>query len=535
MKKHLLLLAIATILSVQIIAQNSEIWVKRFNGAANDYGYDKSNSITVDSQGNVYVTGSSVGASYNIDFVTIKYDANGNEIWRKTYAGAENKSDIGYDVAVDANGNVYVTGETVTTATLKDIITIKYNSAGTQQWAMIYNGVQNVEDKPCRIVLDDSANVYVGAYINDDYQHLVYCDWAVIKYSTDGVQKWIKTVNGNFNSQDKMNDLTIDSDANIYATGYTTNFGGSYTAEDYTTVKLDRNGNLQWSMNHTNTNTSGNYDQAWGIAVDNSGNVIVTGVSGRDNTGSVNDCGTVKYNSNGAEQWFVRYVGASSGEGMKVAVDEIGNSYVACMSLGSGEGITTIKYDASGNQIWTKSTLGIPTGIKVDTLNKAIYVIGTGGTYHVTKYDYDGNEIWQQKYDGSFTPSDLGLDESGNIIVTGNSVNTGSSSYNTDYLTIKYGPVLTAINSVESGNNSFEIYPNPAKDQITINFENNLISNNYSYKITNTLGQTIYSNSINKQSENIQLNSNLENGIYFIQIIDNLNNTIDVSKIIVRK
>ena len=98
----------------------------------------------------------------------------------------------------------------------------------------------------------------------------------------------------------------------------------------------------------------------------------------------------------------------------------------------------------------------------------------------------------------NLTPSDLGLDASGNIVVTGNSVNTGSSSYNTDYLTIKYGPILTSINSIESENKSFEVYPNPAKDNFTINFGKN--SNACKLKIINTLGQTIYFNSIKNNS-----------------------------------
>jgi len=53
--------------------------------------------------------------------------------------------------------------------------------------------------------------------------------------------------------------------------------------------------------------------------------------------------------------------------------------------------------------------------------------------------------------------------------------------------------------------------------------------------ISNTLGQTIYTNSIKNQIENISLNSKIENGIYYIQLIDNKNNVIDISKIFIQK
>lgn len=54
-------------------------WVARYDGPANDLDYP--NGMAVDQHGNVYITGSSVGIRTSNDWATVKYDANGNELW----------------------------------------------------------------------------------------------------------------------------------------------------------------------------------------------------------------------------------------------------------------------------------------------------------------------------------------------------------------------------------------------------------------------------------------------------------------------
>jgi streptogramin lyase len=84
-------------------------------------------AITVDSANNVYVTGYSPGTNSANDIVTIKYDQNGNQVWLQRYNGPGNGNDAGNAIAVDNNGNVYVTGYDTTTAGGTEIVTIKYS------------------------------------------------------------------------------------------------------------------------------------------------------------------------------------------------------------------------------------------------------------------------------------------------------------------------------------------------------------------------------------------------------------------------
>jgi len=105
MKGRILIIFLFTFLLT--FAQNQE-WVRRYNGPGN--GNDGATAIAVDNNGNVYITGASYGSGTYSDYATIKYAPNGQEIWVARYNGPGNGDDRAYAIAVDNNGNVYVTG-----------------------------------------------------------------------------------------------------------------------------------------------------------------------------------------------------------------------------------------------------------------------------------------------------------------------------------------------------------------------------------------------------------------------------------------
>ncbi len=84
-------------------------------------------------------------------------------------------------VAADAAGNVYVTGTSSSTTSLDDYVTVKYNSAGVQQWIARYNGSSNSWDQAITLAVDAAGNVYVtgGSYSTSE-------DFATIKYDPNG-------------------------------------------------------------------------------------------------------------------------------------------------------------------------------------------------------------------------------------------------------------------------------------------------------------------------------------------------------------
>jgi len=105
-----------------------QAWVARYNGPSSSL--DSASALAVDSQGNVYVTGRSVGSGTGFDYATVKYDTNGRQLWVARYNGPGNGLDSASALAVDSRGNLYVTGYSVTGGVGSgidwDYATIKY-------------------------------------------------------------------------------------------------------------------------------------------------------------------------------------------------------------------------------------------------------------------------------------------------------------------------------------------------------------------------------------------------------------------------
>jgi hypothetical protein len=143
--------------------------------------------------------------------------------------------------------------------------------------------------------------------------------------------------------QDDIADLAIDESGNVYITG-TVNAEIYSSNSDYVTIKYNSDGIEQWVARY---NGQGNqWDRANAVAVDQFGNVYVTGQSIGNRTGS--DYATVKYNSDGVEQWVIHYhsIDTKDDGAIDIVVDQAGNLYVTGTSeMGmSGSKITTIKY-----------------------------------------------------------------------------------------------------------------------------------------------------------------------------------------------
>ena len=75
----------------------------------------------VDAAGNIYVTGESIGTEGNFDYATIKYNSIGNQIWVAWYNGPGNGDDMPVALAVDAQGNVYVTGNSLGNSSIRGL------------------------------------------------------------------------------------------------------------------------------------------------------------------------------------------------------------------------------------------------------------------------------------------------------------------------------------------------------------------------------------------------------------------------------
>ena len=237
------------------------VWQRTFGGTDEDIG----NGIAVDGAGNVYITGytASSGVGF-VDVFIVKYNSSGGVVWQRTL-GAENY-DEGVDIAVDGDGNVYVAGysNSYTTGTL----VAKYSSGGTLSWQ---NNFIAMSAYGCGMSVDSSNNVYVAARIDLSSSEISDYSIAIIKYDTDGVPVWQRTISRT-GTDETATGMSIDSSNNVYIIGYTSSVGGN----DVFIAKYTSGGGLSWQRT---LGTAGD-DKARGIAVDSSGNVYIAGTTG---------------------------------------------------------------------------------------------------------------------------------------------------------------------------------------------------------------------------------------------------------------
>jgi hypothetical protein len=401
-----------------------EAWAARYNGTGN--GYDESKAVAVDNSGNVYVAGTILGSGTLHDWATIKYDSAGQQQWVALYNDFNNPDAQVSAMTIDGSGNVYVTGASGISNVYYDCTTIKYNSAGQEQWVARFNAQPHGYAAGTAIAVDSSGNVYVAASVSNQ-PNTVFC--ATIKYNASGEEQWVAEYHGGANA-DYPAAIAIDKTGNAYVTG------ASYTcpSSDYLTLKYNSIGQEQWVERYPGGGASA-------IAVDGSANVYVTGAV------------TIKYNSDGQQQWVTPY---GNGGANAIALDGSGNVYVAGSisdpNMYSDYG--TIKYNGFGQQQWSARYNGPPgngpdvaTDIALDGAGN-VYVTGrssrTNYTYNdygytTIKYNPAGQEQWVVRYDEPQNASNeaaaIAVDNLANVYVTG----TGRSGNDTDYLTIKYG------------------------------------------------------------------------------------------------
>jgi DNA-binding beta-propeller fold protein YncE len=431
--------------TIKYDTNGNSLWVKTYNGPGN--GSDSGRAIAVDSSGNVYVTGMSTSASGDYDCATIKYDANGNQLWATTYNGPGNGSDSGQAIHVDPLGNVYVSGTSVGSGSGQDYATIKYNNLGIEQWVFRYNGLGNGDDDALVNGIDSLGNVYVtgwstGSGTGHDYTTLKYAQsfpstlmitsnaldsgyagalyaatiWA---FGGSGSRSWSK-ISGTLPPGMDLSAIT-GKIAGTPTTPGTYNFtvqvaDGNVTATKDLSITIQNEAYdfvTKWGSSGSG---DGQFNQSIGIRVDSSGNVYVSDGNHR----------IQKFTSDGT--FVTKWGSYGSGNGQfnapyDIAVDSSGNVYVADTYnsriqkfLSDGTYVAQWGSNGSGD-----GQFNYPTGIAVDSSGN-VYVADVYNN-RVQKFLSDGTYVAQWgslgSGDGQFNgPHSIAVDSSGNVYVT---------------------------------------------------------------------------------------------------------------------
>jgi hypothetical protein len=398
----------AALITIKYSSAGTALWTNRYNSAANLS--DLASAIALDTNGNVFVTGSSTPSNSVSDFLTIKYSTAGAVLWTNRYHGLAGNSDSAVSIAVDNPGNVFVTGSSSANGGTVDIATIKYSNAGGGIWTNRYTGPANGTDQAAALALDASGNLYVTG----NSQNSAASDIATIKYSGDGTALWTNFFNGPANSYDQGVALAVDNAGSVFVAGDVFN-GTNY---HFATLKYSGAGLLVWSNFYNGPANSNDFAQA---AATDGTNVFVTGSSYGNLTNT--DYATIKYSGAGVPLWTNRFDSGGNDQPQAIAVDAAGNVFVTGLPA-------TVKYSNTGTPLWTNLAGLSPVAMALDGAGN-IVVVGTSPSLQLItlKYSNAGLPLWTNAYNGPTNifgiPADsaqaVTIDRSGNIFVTGHS------------------------------------------------------------------------------------------------------------------
>ncbi len=442
-------------------ATGKQVWDVRTSAGGG--GFAAAGDVAVDNKGGVYVTGSSEkreGEEPTKDFATIRYDAaTGNQTWLSRYDGGENFEDGPAALTVDENGGVYVTGSSIKEPynfASADYATVRYDATtGAQTWTQRYDGPANGEDRATDIEVDNKGDVFVTGWsegINSSF------DYATIRYeASSGEQVWITRSGGIY--EDRALDMAIDNDGVLYVAGWMLRTSSEASA-DYAIVLYDP---VSGAENNKLSYDSGGdaSDEATAMTVDKAGNVYVTGASwGIGNY----DFATIKYSPQGQQLWVARFDGPAGDDdrAVDIEVDPSGNVYVTGNSRYDDLDVhiskyATIKYSANGQQQWVAYWGGLyddasATALALDDASN-IYVTGSNYNWNyeggfsdivTVKYSPTGEEQWVDFYDGPHRnpdgAADIKVDKNGSIYVAGTGDNGDPEEFinDFDFILIKY-------------------------------------------------------------------------------------------------
>ncbi len=528
-------------------------WGDQFGGT----GFDYASAMTVDNLSNVYTTGTFRGTvdfdpgsgTANLtssgveDVFVLKTDANGQYVWAvRVGAGG---SDIGNEIALDANGFIYIVGSyentvdfdpgsgtsNLTSPTGTSSFVLKLTPAGNFDWARSIGGNLGTSGEGL------SVDALGTSHIAGNYSGNADLDPGAgtsLTTSTGNVQIYLIELDsaGSFqwgidfggSGADGCASIAQDVNGEIYMTGYftgacdfdptagTTSMTSAGSIDAFVT-KYTTSGGLSWAKQLGGGGTDGGAD----VTVDFTGNVYTTGYF--DGTADFNPgAGTQLFTAatgisdafvsclttTGTYSWAAQFGGASADAGQSIFLDITGNVYT------TGRFSATADFDPSATT----------------------YSLTSAGTYDVfmSKLSPSGTFVWASKIGG--TSNDVGnalvVDASNNVYVTGYFAGTAdmdpqavsswtmTTNGQDDMFLVKLSQSGVGIGEYTEVN-FLEAFPNPTAGIITVT--RSTANGKGMVRVLNMTGEVLMNDEFTGLSMQIDL-SGYPEGSYFIEVLD---------------
>jgi hypothetical protein len=259
--------------------------------------WDDAFSITTDGVGNTYITGETLSSNFpqigghssfgSYDAFVTKLDPSGSTLLYSTYFGS-NANDEGFDISVDSSQNAYITGWTEPLNGGKSrALVAKLSQTGSQIYFYYLDlkGLNNSDDRGFSITVNDAGNAYVTG--RTTLGTVANYNVFVAKLTADGSHYNVFWFGGA--GVDEGHGIALDNSGNIYVTGYTDSSNLAILNPLQPTFGGSSDAFVA-KVNPTldafvySTYLGGDGDDSgWGIAVDGTGNVYVAGETASSN------------------------------------------------------------------------------------------------------------------------------------------------------------------------------------------------------------------------------------------------------------
>ncbi|MBL7717995.1 MAG: SBBP repeat-containing protein [Flavipsychrobacter sp.] len=517
-------------------------------------GYDATGGVTVDQQGNVYITGGTEGGNVATtgafqstvagmeDGYVIKLNSSGAKQWGTYFGGTE--PDHPLAIKYDNIGAVYIYGTTISPSGLassgahqttysgpglndKGIFLAKFNLAGSRQWSTYYgNGYMDWGTIAC----DLSGNVYVCGATSDQaniatvgtHQPIMSgaSDGFFVMFNGNGVRQWGTYYGGS--EAEAVRGITVDNNGDIYISGFTLSHDNIATSGMFQTsfstpdagmlAKFNSNGIRQWGTYYCRSSINS-------IACDNLGTIYIAGTTADINNIATNgayqatyagglyygDVFIAQFDGNGNRNWGT-YLGGNDDEYLEnIVASPDGSVYI----MG-----------------YSKSTSGVATS----NAYKSTY---QGGTHDglFAKFTANGTCLWSSYYGTNNTDAcyDIAPDGSNTFYMCGMDPVLPYS----DGFLVKFSDNSTGIAPVPSNMNTMTLYPNPGNGKFSLSSAKWTGNDKLRLAVTDMLGHVIYETDYAQQQKiEVDISSSLAPGFYTAQVA--VSGTIYIASFVVR-
>lgn len=543
----------ATVLKYDLAGNST--FTKHYNGEG-DFS-ETARSIVIDSNDRSYVGGYTYREDHNRDINIVAFESNGTMLCSFTYNGSKSDDDEINAIAQDASGFIYATGYTKSTGQKSDFFTMKWNpNTCDTVWTRTYNSPGNQSDKAESIAVDAAGNVFITGRSDQDVNDTIdNNDIVTIKYNTSGTQMWIQRYNGTGNLRDEPAKILLDNTGNVVVCGRMEKLND----DDFVVLKYDQiTGNPVWASPATYNGPFSNDDRPLDMVIDNNDNIFVAGYSQTGSGGATDDAAVVKFDPSGNQVGFFGYDGLGQGndDAVVIAHDNQNNIIVSMKSdvdpdpLHSNYNYLTVKFDNNLTQLWNNppeynspiSGDDIPTAITTNAVGD-VFVTGTsendtsgGRTNHnwvTVRYNDQGIQTFVADFDG---PGN-GDDSPNGIALRGTSMwvcgHVEAPGINQKDLAVVRYDITVGLPEVSTGSKNSVVYPNPCVNSAMF-VNNGFSSASWSLIVSDVLGKIVYQSIENSGRELLMNTSQMSDGIYHYQIIEN-GKAMDSGKFVIQK